>query len=492
MKELAPLSTALESILLRLSTLESKVGVCSSDAVAGQGVSPAIVEDEKEDPPALTAYDEHLKKTVTPFVDACNGIPGLKDTGSNIHAVWMGLRTIVEIGTACKKPSDVQAALMPHLKPVQDAMAKIRQARLDRKYDWHIKAIMEMLVCASWVVMSAPPAPSTFIKDTIGSSDFWANKIRKEYKGKEDPEAKIQIAFCDTLKALILDLSAYVKQYHLSGLMWNPRGVAIEEYKPSDSTSDTKPKPPAAKPTASTTGAGGGVGDLMKELANKRTSDGSSAATGLKKVSRDQQTWRKEYKADKPLATPAPTAVKPSQIKASQKASFGKKKGDPVCKFQPVGSKWIVENQTKDSNPNGVCTIEIKNPKEQVYVYNSENATIQIKGKVKSVIFDTCVKSNLVFDTAISSCEVVNCKRVQIQSTGVCPSFSIDKTDGCLIYLSEEAVTISNFVTSKSSEMNVSWVDAKSGEQKEAPIPEQFVHKLKDGSITSDVSDLYH
>ncbi len=320
------------------------------------------LSDEKEDSPAIVGYDEHVRKAVTPFVEACNGISGLKDTGSNIHAIWMGIRSIVEIGAACKKPSDVQASLMPHLKPIQDAMGKIRQARLDRKYDYHIKAIMEMLVCASWVVMSAPPAPSTFIKDTIGSSDFWANKIRKEYKGKDEAEAKVQIAFCDTLKALILDLSAYVKQYHLSGLMWNPRGIAIEDYKPSSASAPTQPKAAAVKP------AGGGVGDMMKELASKRTNDGSSAATGLKKVTRDQQTWRKEYKADKPSVTPA-TTVKPSQIKANQKpATFGKKKLDPVCKFQPVGSKWIVENQTKESNPNGVCVIEIKNPKEQVYV----------------------------------------------------------------------------------------------------------------------------
>ena len=108
------------------------------------------------------------------------------------------------------------------------------------------------------------------------------------------------------------------------------------------------------------------------------------------------------------------------------------------------------------------------------------------------MIFDSCVKCNLLFETAISSCEVVNCKRAQIQSTGVCPSFSIDKTDGCLVYLSQEAVTISNFVTSKSSEMNVSWFDENAGEQKEAPLPEQFVHKLVNGSVTSDVSDLYH
>ena len=37
----------------------------------------------------------------------------------------------------------------------------------------------------------------------------------------------------------------------------------------------------------------------------------------------------------------------------------------------------------------------------------------------------------------------------------------------------------------------VSW-PAEDGEIKEAPIPEQFVHKLVKGSVTSEVSDLYH
>jgi adenylyl cyclase-associated protein len=60
------------------------------------------------------------------------------------------------------------------------------------------------------------------------------------------------------------------------------------------------------------------------------------------------------------------------------------------------------------------------------------------------------------------------------------------------VYLSEEAVSVTNFVTSKSTEMNVSWPDDKSGEQREAPIPEQFVHRLNRGAVTSEVSDLYH
>jgi hypothetical protein len=38
--------------------------------------------------------------------------------------------------------------------------------------------------------------------------------------------------------------------------------------------------------------------------------------------------------------------------------------------------------------------------------------------------------------------------------------------------------------------MNVSIPDGE--DQKEIAIPEQFVHKLKDGGLSSEVSDLYH
>lgn len=127
----------------------------------------------------------------------------------------------------------------------------------------------------------------------------------------------------------------------------------------------------------------------------------------------------------------------------------------------------------------------------QVYIYKCENVTIQIIGKCKSVILDSCTKCGVVFDNVISACEVVNCKRVQVQATGACPSFSIDKTDGIVVHLSNEAISESSFVTSKSSEMNVSWPD-DAGEIKEAPIPEQFMHKMVNGSVTSQVSDLYH
>ena len=466
----------------------------SDPHLASLPAAAAADADADEVHPAVAAYDEHVARAVIPFADACDALGGLGDTGANIKATWAGVRSVIVIGTKCKKPSDVPAALTPHLKPTQDAIGKIRTARLDRTYDWHIKAIMEMLQSVSWVVMSAPPAPTSFVKETVGSADFWANKIRKEYKGKDEK----QIDFCDKLKALILDLAAYLKEHHLSGLSWNPRGVELTDAFVADVAAPAKAAPasaPASAPAPAAGGSGGGMANIMAELAKKQTQDGSSAATGLKKVTKDMQTWRKEYKKDpvddglaKKAASVSLSASAPA---AAAKAKGPKARGPPVFEYQDRGFKWCIENQTKDTNPNGLINLEVKDPKQQAYIYNCEGATVQVTGKIKSIILDKCTRCNLVFDTAISAVEIVNCKSCQIQVKNTCPSFSIDKTDGCLVYLSKESIPITTFVTSKSSEMNVSWPD-ENDEMKEAPIPEQFQHKLVNGSITSDVSDLYH
>ncbi len=50
----------------------------------------------------------------------------------------------------------------------------------------------------------------------------------------------------------------------------------------------------------------------------------------------------------------------------------------------------------------------------------------------------------------------MNCQRMQTQVKGVVPSIAVDKTDGCLIYLSF-ASRSSQIVTSKCSEVNISF-----------------------------------
>lgn len=167
-------------------------------------------------------------------------------------------------------------------------------------------------------------------------------------------------------------------------------------------------------------------------------------------------------------------------------------KGEP--KKTLVGKKWLVENQTKDC---GVVTVDLdaaEGHKFTIYVVACYEATIVVNGKCNSVTVDACAKCQVVFDSCISSFEVVNSKSMKVQVRGTCPSVAIDKTDGILTYLSKDTLPITSFLTSKSSDMQVSFPD-DNDDMVEAPIPEQFQHKacLKDGkpSLTTDVSDLY-
>lgn len=170
-------------------------------------------------------------------------------------------------------------------------------------------------------------------------------------------------------------------------------------------------------------------------------------------------------------------------------------RGLPIFEYQDRGFKWIVENHSKESvakevAKEGFITVEITDPKQQLYMYNCEGVTVKVVGKFKSIAIDKCVGCAVVYDSLISSAEIVNSKKIQLQVNGVCPVFTIDKTTNVLIWLSKETLDVSTFTTSLSSEMNVSFPDGD--DRKELPIPEQFVHKMSKGSLSSDVSDLYH
>lgn len=89
-----------------------------------------------------------------------------------------------------------------------------------------------------------------------------------------------------------------------------------------------------------------------------------------------------------------------------------------------------------------------------VYMFKCEGSTLTVKGKINSIILDSCKKCSVLFDALISSIEFVNCQNVQMQVLGKVPTVSIDKTDGVQMYLTQESKDVA-IISSKSSEMNV-------------------------------------
>jgi len=166
--------------------------------------------------------------------------------------------------------------------------------------------IIEGIQCLTWLTVE--PAPRDFIEAFIGGSDFWANKIRMQYR-KTDPK---QVAFCDTFKALITELMPYVKEHHMTGVTWNNRdGSDLSSLSGSSSSTsggseEKKEEPTASQSKSSSSSSGGGEKAQLFSALTK----GTGITGGLKKVTKDQQTWRSEYKGGE---DPAPVKAKVSR-----------------------------------------------------------------------------------------------------------------------------------------------------------------------------------
>lgn len=339
------------------------------------------------------------------------------------------------------------------------------------EWEKHAKTAAEGIQALNWLVVK--PAPRDFIDSYIGGSDYWANNIRKEFRNINAD----QIAFCDTFKGILTGMMAYVKEFHTTGVAWNPKGIDTKDYEKGASPAPAAAKPPAPPAEAAKVDAPAATGakpavNLLAALQEK-----GNVTAGLKAVSKEQQTWRAEYKGDKsePAKPKAPVAKRPVE----------QVKGTPKIEFVGPQNKWYVQYQ---SGPEEVV-VTIKDKKESVYILGCLNASIRVVGKCNGIIVDSCKKCNVVFDTTMASFELVNCQRMHATCMEKVSSFAIDKTDGCIVTLPKSSLD-SEIFASKSSEMNVQWYD-ENDDLVEKPIPEQYVHRIVDGVITANVSDLY-
>jgi len=455
------LNEYLTSLTSRLAAVETKLGlpVGKTPIPAAPGAGGASLE----------SFDEFVNSTVKAFVTTSQKIGGkVGQLGDATNESFSQLRAFIDMSTKSKKPSDAT----PMLKPIQDSINAISALKTRDEFENHSKAVAEGIQAMMWVnPQIALPGP--FCNDFVDASVFWANKVRQEWKSKEHGD--LHVTWCTELNNLWKGLAAYVKSNYPTGLTWNPNGS--EATASSGSTgSSSAPAPKIATGSAAL--------NLFAELGSIDQSSGKTA--GLKHVTKDMKS---KNQGDKSSVVPASSsAPKPAAKK------WGGGDGTPANvepAFELQGNKWVIQGQT------GV--IELKEDqvsvKNTIYVFGCNGASIVIGGKVNTITIDGCKKTKVVFDNALALVETVNCRQVQVQIKGKCPTASVDKTDGYVLYLSRACVNETKIVSSKSSEMNVSFpkTDAADSEYQEYAIPEQFVHHIKpnQSGLSSDVSDLY-
>ena len=268
---------------------------------------------------------------------------------------------------------------------------------------------------------------------------------------------------------VLTELQAFVKQHHTTGLVWNNTkgGDAVQNSARAASAAPSGPPPPpmpSGQLFLEESNADGGDEKSRAQLF-AALNKGEHVTKGLKKVTADMQT----HKNPNLRTGPSPIAPKPQPGSPARTAVVAAAPAKPPRK-ELEGKKWMIEYQ---KNQTGIIISETE-MNQVVYIFKCEGSTIQVKGisapfrhplnfvfklfffagKVNSIVLDSCKKTSVVLDSVVSSVEFVNCQSVQMQVLTKVPTISIDKTDGCQIYLNPASLDVS-IVSAKSSEMNV-------------------------------------
>jgi len=424
---------------------------------------------------SVAAYDEVMALHKV-WSDLSKKIGGdVATIAAMVDQAFIAQREFLQLSSRSKQPAGPQLQLL--LKPTSDQISEIQQFReKSRRSEFfnHLSALSESIPALGWVTVAPTPAP--FVKEMNDAGQFYNNRVLKDWKEKD----KTHVEWVKAWVAVLAELQTYVKKFYTTGLTWNPKGVEATPAKagggPPPPPGPGPPPPPPAGSLDMTVpapaAAAGGRGNLLAAL-NK----GSDITKGLKKVSKEQMTHKNPNLRASGAVT-AKEAKEPVPAKA-----FGK----PVTVNKPPrleldGKKWNVE-YFKNKQDIEINDLQVN---QSVYLFKCEGSTVKVNGKCNNIIVDGCKKTAVVFGSVVSSIEFINCQSVQMQVLGKVPTISVEKTDGCQMFLNKESVGV-EIVTAKSSEMNVCIPNGD--DIVEQPIPEQFKTVIKGTKLVTTVTE---
>lgn len=414
---------------------------------------------------SVNGYQDIILGPVSQYLQLSNKIGGdVAKQAQIVKQAFDAQLQYVTLATQCTQPP--QNKQMELLKPTSDQISAIQDFREKNRtspFFNHLSAISESIPALGWVCVS--PTPGPHVKEMNDAGQFYTNRVLKDWKEKDIKHVEWARSWIQTLS----DLQKYIKQYHTTGLVWSGKGSAGGAAPPPPPSGCPPPPPPPVLDLAAMALNSGGAGDERSALFAE-INRGADITKGLKKVTSEMQTHKNPTlrTGPAPFKTPVAGGITGSRPQVDKPPVFNKD-----------GKKWLIEYQK--SNPNLLIDkVEMNNV---VYMFRCQDSTLTIKGKINSVVMDSCKKCSLLFDSVVASIEFVNCQSVQMQVLQKCPTISIDKSDGCQMYLSKDSLDV-EIVSSKSSEMNV-LIPTVNGEYTEQAIPEQYKTLIKGKSLVT-------
>uniref|UniRef100_A0A1A8BHA2 CAP, adenylate cyclase-associated protein, 2 n=1 Tax=Nothobranchius kadleci TaxID=1051664 RepID=A0A1A8BHA2_NOTKA len=379
-------------------------------------------------------------------------------------------RSFLQMATSHQEPAQLE--LQDLLKPISDHIHEIQNFRERNRGSPlfnHLSAVSESIPALGWVAVSQKPG--LYVKEMNDAATFYTNRVLKDYKEVD----RRHVDWVHSYLSIWTEMQSFIKQHHTTGLVWSKTGptapASLFDSPPAPSAPCPPPPPPPPGPppvftdddsTPEANSAAAQHSALFTEL-----NQGMDITKGLKHVSDEQKTHKNP---DLRSETSIIRSKDPRPVKSPKAAA---QKRPPLLELE--GKKWRVENFEQKHD----LVIEETELKQVVYIFSCNTSTLQIKGKINSIIIDNCKKLGLVFENAVGIVEIINSKSIQLQVLGTVPTISVNKTEGCQIYLSKDALSC-DIISAKSSEMNI-LVPEGEDDYREFPVPEQF-KTIWDGS----------
>ncbi|KAJ0055337.1 hypothetical protein NL108_015990, partial [Boleophthalmus pectinirostris] len=400
-------------------------------------------------------YDDIVSGAVAQYLSLSQKIGGdVQKHADMMKQGFAAVRQILVLASSHQKPSD--SAMGTLLQPVSKVVSQVQNFRESNRTSAlfnHLSAVSESVGALGWITVAPKPGP--YVKEMNDAAMFYTNRVLKDYKEKD----KTHTEWVKAYLSIWTEMQNYIKKNHTTGVAWSKTGPvasasAAAAPPPPPSGGCPPPPPPGPPPPAMDLSGGGDSGGDNRNALFASINKGADITKGLKHVSDDQKTHKNPNlrtgggpvrSGPKPFSS-GPKAAAPAQAQTLP----------PVLELE--GKKWKVENQENAQN----LVISDTELKQVVYAFKCNKSTLQVKGKLNSITLDNCKKMGLVFDDVVGIVEVINCRDLKIQVMGKVPTISINKTDGCHVYLSKDSLSC-EIVSAKSSEMNI-LVPNKDGE----------------------------
>ncbi|KAA1471318.1 cyclase-associated protein [Dentipellis sp. KUC8613] len=492
----------LEAVTSRLEDLYEGVGkaptaaapasiapVPPPGAIPAPPSAPAVQVQSFDEPPSVVAYEKDiLDGKVKPFVKLTESFasPVVIEEAKLVELQYTNIGGFIRMAALCKRPNESTFRdLALSIQKDVDSIVKLKDANWKER-DWanHLSTVSEGSGATGWVL--AENKPGSYVSEAKDSAQFYGNRVIQEFKSKDPKHVEWVKAYLSILE----DLKKYVVAHHTNGLMWNPKGISVEEYKATNKSTPTAggappPPPPPPPPPALVTPAAsssappaGGAAAVFAEL-----NRGEEVTKGLRKVDKSEMTHKNpslRAGSTVPARAPSPNAPKKPLKPTKPHALAGKK----PSKFALEGNKWMIEYQENES----ALTVGEAELSHTVNLFGCKNTTVLVKGKVNAVTMVNCSKTSVLVESVISSISVTNSPSFALQITGSAPTIQLDTTDSGQIYLSKDCLGV-EITTAKCSSINVSLPveGEEDGVFEEQAVPEMLKTTIKNGKLVTTV-----